>query len=426
MMAAPATPVRDCAAFVDALRRSGLLAMTQIDRALKEFPVERTSANDGARRFVALGLLTAFQVKRLLSGKTDGFFLGPYVMLEPLGDVRGGKVYRARHRAMNRVVAIKLLTPDRTRSEAMREAFQSATRAAVQLLHPNIVTTFDANQCGERMYAVLEFATGRDLGAYVRESSQLPVKTACAIARQIALALAHAHDRGVVHGLLNPDNVLVGDADADGAPAAKVLNFGYGRLAAHYANDATRQLDGAIAVADHLAPESFDPARPPGPAADLFSLGCLLHFLLTARPPTGDRPVHQFANRHGVERWRPGLSAELVELVRSLLQQNPNDRPRSAQSVADRLDRLATGRGTDELALPDVAGVDERIASPFAGLDTVPDIGADATAEQPVPARPRTPREPIRWSAAGTYLLAAGVILATGAAIAFVLRSMVR
>jgi eukaryotic-like serine/threonine-protein kinase len=344
-------------------------------------------------------------------------------MLEPLGEAHGGKVYRARHRAMNRVVAIKLLTPDRTRSDAMREAFQSATRAAVRLLHPNIVTTFDANQCGERMYAVLEFATGRDLGEYVRASAPVPVKTACAIARQVALALAHAHERGVVHGLLNPDNVLVGETDAQGVPAAKVLNFGYGRLAAHYANDATRKLDGAIAVADHLAPEAFDPSQTPGPASDLFSLGCLIHFLLTGRPPAGDRPVHQIANRHGVERWRPGLSAELVELVRSLLHQNPTDRPRSAQIVADRLDRLASGRGTEELALPGAAATDDRNDSPFANLDTVSDLNVNATAELPAPARPGGP---IRWSAAGTYLLAAGVILATGAAIAFVLRSVVR
>jgi hypothetical protein len=69
MMAAPETPVRDCAAFVDAIRRSGLLATTQVDRALKDFPVDRTSANDLARRFVALGLLTAFQARTSCSNR---------------------------------------------------------------------------------------------------------------------------------------------------------------------------------------------------------------------------------------------------------------------------------------------------------------------------------------------------------------------
>ncbi len=421
MMAATATPIRDGAAFVDAVRRSGLLGDAPLDRALKGFSTDRASADDAARRFVAHGLLTAFQAKRLLAGKADGFHLGPYVMLEPLGDARG-KVYRARHRAMNRIVAIKLLTPDRTRSEPMREAFQSATRAAVQLLHPNIVATFDANQCGERMYAVLEFAPGRDLGTYVREQGPLSPRIACGIARQVALALAHAHDRGIVHGLLTPENVLVGDADANDVPSIKVLNFGYGRLAAHYANDATRQLDGALAIAEYLAPEAFDPSHAPAPGADLFSLGCLLHFLLAGRAPAGDRPVHQFANRHGVERWRPGLGAELLELVRALLAQKPGDRPRSARSVVERLEKLANGRGADELALPGTTVTEQQNVSPFSNLDTISDFGATTAADLP----PAIPDRDSRWSAAGGYALAAGVILATGAAVALVLRSVVR
>lgn len=408
---------------MDAVRRSGLIGETQLDRALSKVSTDRSTADDVARRFVAHGWLTAFQAKRLLAGKTDGFHLGPYMMLEPLGETGGGKVYRARHRAMNRIVAIKLLTPDRTRSDTLRTAFQEATHAAVKLLHPNIVATFDANQCGERMYAVLEFVPGRDLATFVREHSPLPVRTACAMARQVALALAHAHECGIVHGQLNPDNVLVGEPDAAGNRTAKVLNFGFGRLATHYANDATRQLDGALAVAEYLAPESFDPDRPTTPATDLFSLGCLLHFLLTARPPCGDRPVHQFANRLGVEHWRPGLASELIELVTGLLAQDPANRPASARSVADRLERLANGRGGEELRFPGTPTSEERPGSAFADLETVPELAAIATAEFPntIPKRRREP-----WSAAGAYVLAGSVILATGAAIALVLRAVVR
>ena len=424
MLAATNSPIRSGSAFLDAVRRSGLLKDKQVERGAAG---GSASADGAAMRFVSLGLLTAFQAKRLLAGKSDGFFLGPYVMLEPLGERAGGKVYRARHRTMNRAVAIKLLTPERTRSAKLRDAFESATKAAVQLLHPNIVTTFDANRCGDRMYAVLEYVPGQNLGSLIRSGGSLPVEYACEIARQVALALQHAH--GVVHGLLNPDNVLVGEADSQSGPTVKVLNFGYGRLAALYANDATNQLDGAMAVADYLAPELFDPANAASPASDLFSLGCILHALLAGRTPVGDRPVHQFALRHGVERWRPGLSTELAQLVRDLLNQSPADRPKSAGAVAARLAALGTNRGTTELALPAVAPTDAPNDSPFADFDreTLNDLAVNATLESPaVPVRRAARREARSWTGAGAYLLAAFVIVATGLAVGLVVRSAVR
>lgn len=429
MLAVPISPVRSGSAFLDAVQRSGLLTASKIERATAGLAGGNPSADEAAIRLVSLGLLTAFQAKRLLAGKTDGFFLGPYVMLEPLGERAGGKVYRARHRTMNRVVAIKLLTPERTRSADLHNAFESATKAAVQLLHPSIVTTFDANRHGDRMYAVLEYVPGQNLGSLIRTGGSLPVEYACEIARQVVLALQHAHERGVVHGLLNPDNVLVGEADSQSGPGVKVLNFGYGRLAAHYANDATNQLDGAMAVADYLAPELFDPANAASPASDLFSLGCILHALLAGHPPVGDRPVHQFALRHGVERWRAGIASELVQLVREMLNQNPNDRPQSAGAVAARLGAIGSNRGTSELVLPAVADYDSIVGSPFVDFNREDghDSAANAMPEAQAVSLRRTARREARpWTEAGSYLLAALVIVATGLAVGLVVRSAVR
>lgn len=422
MLAASNPPVRSRSAFLDALGKSGLLTAKQCDRASAKVELD-SSAEDAAHQFVRLGLLTSFQAKRILAGKTDGFLLGPYEVLEPIGQGRGGKVYRARHRTMNRVVAIKLLTPERTRSTAFREAFQSATRAAVQLVHPHIVTTYDANQCDGRMYAVLEYVPGCNLETLVHERGPLSVELACECARHAALALQYAHDRGVVHGLLNPGNLLYGRPGADSPLAShdprvvKVLNFGYGRLAALAANDATGQLDGAMAVADYLAPELFDPKNAATPASDLFSLGCILHFLLAGRPPAGDGPIHQLTRRHGVERWRPGLSQGLVQLVGELLEQNPARRPTSAGAVAVRLEALARNRGTDELPLPLTANA-EPVASPFDGLDREAPSDSAVVLDESPPSK--------SWSVTVGYALAAFVILSTGSAIALVLRSAVR
>lgn len=422
MLAASNPSARNRSAFLDALSRSRLLTARQCDRALARVGVD-DSADDAAQELIRLGLLTPYQAARLLNGKTDGYFLGPYEILEPLGPGRGGKVYRARHRTMNRIVAIKLLNPERTKSTEFREAFQSATRDAVQLLHPHIVTTYDANHAGGRLYAVLEYVPGCDLEAYVREHGPMPAWQACECARQAALALQYAHERRTVHGLLNPGNLLFGRPGSDASHAAdapsvvKILNFGYGRLASLYANDATGQLNGAMAVVDYLAPELFDPRNAVTPAADLFSLGCVLHFLLTGRPPVGDGPIHQMAQRHGIEQWRPGLSGKLVELVHSLLDQDPSRRPASAGEVATRLATMARDHGTDELPLP---LVDEPLSndSPFDALDRGSGDDARTADDGPVQS----------WSSSiyVAYAIAGCVILATGSAIALVLRSAVR
>lgn len=404
------------------LRLSGLLSESKIQK-VGELP----TAAETAKRFVELGYLTEFQTKRLMLGKTDGFYLGSYVILEPLSETSAKKVYRARHRTMNRVVAIKLLTPERTQPQHLRDAFQTATRTAVRLLHPNIVTTFDADQTGNCLYAVQEYVPSQNLKSLLRQTP-IPVPTVCTIARQIALALQHAHDHGIVHGRLNPDNVLVSDSAHE--PHVKVLNFGYGQLNALDANDATGQLDFAMANADYLAPETFDPANRITPSADLFSLGCLIHALLTGQPPIGDRPIHQFSNRLGVDHWRPGLAVELVQLVSELLNQDPRNRPATAEAVAARLALLSRGRGVEELALPLTEPTQSTapLDSPFVGLerDTVPEMCASATVEiQPTP-RKVVPSNGWQWSDVVAYGIAAAVILATGSAIAIVLRSMLR
>src|SRR5205823_13309915 len=110
-----------------------------------------------ARALVEEGLLTKFQAERLLIDRTSGFHLDQYVILEELGRGGMGRVYKARHRTMGRVVALKLLAPDLTRTERARAMFLREVRAVAQLAHPNLVAAFDANLVGDRYYLVLEY-----------------------------------------------------------------------------------------------------------------------------------------------------------------------------------------------------------------------------------------------------------------------------
>ncbi|MBI1915809.1 MAG: protein kinase, partial [Planctomycetes bacterium] len=103
-----------------------------------------------ARALVEQGLLTRFQAERVLVGRTDGFLLDQYVILEELGRGGMGRVYKARHRTMDRVVALKVLAPDLTRTERARAMFLREVRAVAQLAHPNLVAAFDANLVADR------------------------------------------------------------------------------------------------------------------------------------------------------------------------------------------------------------------------------------------------------------------------------------
>ena len=342
-MIATDTPAHtDCDTFLDSLRTSELLDGRQLDRALRAMPPYPRSARDTADYFFRSDLLTRFQIERLLSGRTDGFHIGPYLVLDYLGKSATGRVYKARHRTMNRLVAIKILSLEQTATEAVRQNIRAEARSAARLAHTNIVTLLDANQAGERMYFVKEYLDGGSLDSLVRAQGPLPVRRACEFIRQAALGLQHAHEKGVAHGRLSPTAILVGRVGGKGSddkPLVKVSGFGLGRLGA----------DEAEPDFEYRAPEQFDDPDRADPAADLYSLGCIFHYLLAGRPPFPASGADEAATHHrhasppALEPLRPDLPAPLACLVRHLLDKNPHARPPAAGEIARCLQCYADG-----------------------------------------------------------------------------------
>lgn len=448
----PTATATDASTFLNLVRETDLAATKPLERALAALPVTVT-AKAAADHLVAAGLLTRFQATRLLAGKADGFHLGQYVILEPLG--RGsatGRVYKARHRTMNRLVAIKVLAADRTQSPAARESFHREARTAARLAHPNVVTALDANQVADRLYFVLEYVEGTSAEGVVRNQGPLPVARACDFIRQAALGIQHAHERGLAHGRIGPANLLVGRPGGTSSgerPIVKVLNFGLVGLALFDAGHETGNLNSAADAAEFLAPEQFH-APDASPKADLYSLGCTLYYLLTGGTPraTGDAVMHQFGATVPVEKLRPDVPPALADIVRKLMAFEPAARPVAAADVALWLAPLAAGdSGTIDFALPTTAqasagsgllsglrpGVSEP-ASPFADIDA--DLVEPHTAPTLEVSGAHTPlatRKPRRRKAAtgtGTMLvlalLALGIIVATAAAIGLVVRAQGR
>jgi serine/threonine-protein kinase len=326
--------------FLEALRKSNVLSESQYRKAIEELGGRGRTPRRAAERLVNAGYLSRFQSERILTGRTDGFFIGPYLVLDYIGKSETGRVYKARHTTMNRHVAIKVVSSHLCRSEPVRQAVREEARHAAALAHPNIVTLLDANQAGERMYFVREYVEGPTLDEIVRGHGTLPVNLACEYVRQAAVGLQHAHERGIVHGKLAPRAILVAPPAKPGdAPLVKVSGFGLGKFAG----------DSAETNFDFTAPESFAEPPNPDPRSDLYALGCILYVLLTGRPPfaTTDagnaREQHQGSVPPALDRLRPDLPHALIELIYGLLAKQPSQRPGSAAEVAFRIAPFAEG-----------------------------------------------------------------------------------
>src|SRR5262249_32836498 len=206
-----------------------------------------------------------------------------YEVLQLLGQGGMGAVYKARHKVMDRVVALKVINATLLGSNSSVERFHREVKAAAKLHHPNIVTAHDAGQAGNTHFLVMEFVEGTDLGKYVAQKGPLPVAHACHFIRQAALGLQHAHEHGMVHRDIKPSNLML---TAKGV--VKVMDFGLARLTQEGAGSAGLTGENVVmGTADYIAPEQAQDAHKADIRADIYSLGCALYHLLAGRPPFG-------------------------------------------------------------------------------------------------------------------------------------------
>jgi hypothetical protein len=262
--------------------------------------------------------------------------LGQYELLEELGAGGMGRVYKARHRLMDRVVALKVLRGRWLGRPGTLSRFRQEIRALARLDHPHIVRAHDADQAGGLHFLVMEYVEGTDLGRRVREEGPLPVAEACACVRQAAAGLQHAHDHGLVHRDVKPANLI---RTADGQ--VKVLDLGV----ALFAPDVPES-DLVVGTADYMAPEQWEATDALDGRADVYGLGCTLYCLLTGRPPfegPGYETREQKQRAHAseppppVRSLRPDIPAGLALVLDRMLAKDPAARYASPGEVADAL-----------------------------------------------------------------------------------------
>jgi serine/threonine protein kinase/tetratricopeptide (TPR) repeat protein len=262
-----------------------------------------------------------------------------YQLLEPLGSGGMGAVYKARHRLMERTVALKVINPNLVcRPEAV-ERFEREVRAAARLSHPNIVTAFDAEQAGGAHFLVMEFVEGTSLGRLVENQRPLPVARACLYVRQAALGLEHAFEHGMVHRDIKPDNLLLTPKGR-----VKILDFGLARfLSESEPTGKLTQVGMLMGTPDYMPPEQAGSAHTADIRADIYSLGCTLYHLLTGRPPFAGGTLVQKLAAHlqqtprPLDKVRPNVPPGLARVVERMLAKNPAERFQRPAEVAQAL-----------------------------------------------------------------------------------------
>jgi serine/threonine protein kinase len=271
--------------------------------------------------------------------------LGEYEILGRLGSGGMGEVYRARHRRLNKLVALKLL-PAASHSLQDRVArFVREMQAVGPLDHPNVVEAFDAGEEGGKAYLVMRLVEGVDLDRLVRERGSLPVAEACDLARQAARGLDYLHRRGLVHRDVKPSNLM---RTPEGV--VKVLDLGLARLPAE--DGAGENLTGTgqpVGTPDYLSPEQAAGATVDS-RSDLYGLGGTLFYLLTGRAPFAHRrgwlgklQAHRDEAPPDVRTLRPDVPTALADLLRRLLDKEPKRRPQTAGAVSAALGEFAEG-----------------------------------------------------------------------------------
>ncbi|MBV8488370.1 MAG: serine/threonine protein kinase, partial [Planctomycetaceae bacterium] len=321
------------------IRSAGILTDRQLGeirtKVLRgEYPVDPIAL---AEQLVKDDVLTVYQARRFLSNKAHGLLVGRYIILDRIGSGSMGRVYKAHHQMMDRVVALKIIAPEIAMNERVVARFQREMRLVGRLDHPNVVRAFDADQVNTVLYIVMEYVPGISLGERLKKGP-IPAQQMFDYAAQAALGLAHAHDQGMVHRDIKPSNMLLTEDRK-----IKILDLGLGVLMEADTNTTFATADGiAVGTVDYMSPEQALGKEVDG-RSDLFSLGCAMFHLMTGKPAfPGDSPIDRLGGRISgrpvpITKYLPDLPASAVRVLGRMLAFKPEDRFSTAREAADAL-----------------------------------------------------------------------------------------
>jgi serine/threonine protein kinase len=340
------TDLGACEWFVWDLRRSNLIDRGQLDQVIGEYLQKNPGAEPPslAEYLVQQGILTDFQAERLLQGKTQGFVLGPFTLMDSLGSGSMGTVYKARSKSDNNWYAVKVLP---RRSMWNVRIARRKVRSFEQCRHPSVVPFVDVGTSGGMHYLAWPMVEGETLDKVVEKHGRLQPEQAVHYALQTAEGLELCHRQSLFHGLLKPSNLMIG---SDGL--VRILDFGIGCLLAETEGeslvDTMSTANSVSSGLDCASPESIMDPTNLTPLGDQYSLGCVVYYCLTGRYPFPDGTAvekmmaHQHKKPTPVKELAPDTPDELVAIVERLMEKEPQSRFGSCEQAMAALKPLAT------------------------------------------------------------------------------------
>ncbi len=267
---------------------------------------------------------------------TSNVQLGDYIIIECIGGGGMGRVYRALDSKLDRYVALKVLAPNQT-SDEFRTRFIIEAKASARLHHDNIVTVYSFGESNGLTYLAMEYIAGVNIRDIVTKNGPLPVEDVLSYAIQLASALEHINEKGIVHRDIKPSNVLITD---DGT--VKVIDLGLAKNNAEQADDLTAT-GVTLGTFDYISPEQARDPRNVDIRADIYSLGCSLFFMLTGQPPfpngTGLQKLlsHQGDNAPNVQQFRSDVPDRLADIIMKCMAKNADLRFQTPQDLSKAL-----------------------------------------------------------------------------------------
>src|SRR5579864_1756427 len=233
--------------------KSGLIDTAALESCWNAIPLQKRTPDAMDRRLarqaVLSGRLTLWQAQQILGGRSQGFQIDKYLLIDRIGHGGMGRVYLAKDTRLNRRVALKVLSPERMNNPRALARFQREAKVGAQLQHENLVRIYDEGECNGIRYLVMEYIEGKNVGQLIKEHGPMPPATAARLARQVAQGLEHAHQKGLIHRDVNPWNILI---TRDGT--AKLTDLGLAIDLADEEDAVTR--DGAtVGTFDYISPE---------------------------------------------------------------------------------------------------------------------------------------------------------------------------
>ena len=354
----------------ESLATYGIMSTSDVAPLREQFAAAlEDDAEPLMREFVKQGKLTRFQAANLYSGRAKGLVFGEYLISDKIGAGGMGQVYKAQHRKMKRVVALKVLPPQSVGSAKAVQRFYQEVEVAAKLTHPNIVTAYDAGEANGMLFLVMEFVDGRDLSSHIVKHGPLALEQTLNVVLQTARGLAYAHGLGIVHRDIKPSNLLV-----NRDKVVKILDMGLARVhsplgdTGPVADELTANGE-VMGTVDYMAPEQAIDTRTADHRADIYALGCTMYRLYVGRPPyAGETAVQKIlAHRDkpipSLREARPETPDMVERIYQKMMAKNRDERTQTMAQLVSSLERL-------------LSGVDEERSSVMLGAEPVEEDGS--------------------------------------------------